>query len=83
MDMPTKKDLLEKIKAGKVVQATIPVPAGKGLAVGDRLPFVEATFDQFGIPTHVAGGDSSSVVLKKTLDTGRVHGSSRLFEVEW
>ena len=81
--VPTPKDLLEEIRTGKETRAIIPVPAGKSLSPGDRVTFAEATFDRFGTPTMIVGGDSVSVILTKAQETGNSYQAKRLLAIEW
>ncbi len=83
MDVPTEKTLLERIKAGKVREGTIPYPPDQVPAVGDIVTFREATW-AFGIPSRVPNGDWFSVTLTSVLESPmpRYFGST-LWELQW
>jgi anti-sigma regulatory factor (Ser/Thr protein kinase) len=81
--IPTARDLLDEIRAGKESRAIIPVPAKTKLASGDRVTFAEAAFDRMGIPSLIIDGESVSVSLTKADETGDSYGTMRLVAIGW
>lgn len=83
MDVPTAKPLLEKIKAGEVRVGLIPCPPDHLPAPGDMVTFREATFDDFGVPSLVPNGDSTSITLASVYDTHNTYRGFTLCTLRW
>jgi hypothetical protein len=83
MTSPMTKEEIDRVRNGKLLQATIPVRPSGRLKAHDQVTFKEAVFDAHQIPTLVSQGDSVTVTFTKARNTGSLHGSSRLFAVEW
>ncbi len=83
MNVPTEKNRLQQIKAGRADHGILPVPPDESIGVGDILTFREATFDHHQIPTLVPNGDAVSMRITKAEDTGNKHGGWRLYAFRW
>jgi hypothetical protein len=83
MNVPTERNLLQQIKAGREDRGILPVPPDESIGVGDILTFREATFDHHQIPTLVPNGDAVSMRIIKANDTGDKHGGWRLYAFRW
>jgi hypothetical protein len=81
--IPTVRELLEEIRAGRETRAMIPVPPGRKLTPGDRVIFAEATFSPFGTPSLIDGGQSLSVTLTTAEDTGGIYQTARIIGIGW
>ena len=83
MEVPTVKTLLDHIKAEEVLLGLIPCPSDRIPTVGESVTFREATFDSFGIPTFVVGGDKAVVHLTSLFDTHTPFHGSTLCTLRW
>ncbi len=83
MNVPTEKNLLQRIRVGREDRGILPVPPDEGIGVGDTLSFQEATFDPHQIPSLVPNGDAVSMRITKADDTGEKYGGCRLYGFRW
>ena len=83
MEVPTNKQLIERIKSGEVRVGTIPCPPDRIPALGDTVRFREAVFDHFSVARLVPDGEAVSAVLTSVFDMGEPYFRFTLCTLQW
>ena len=82
MEIPTDKALLDRIKSGDVRVGLVPCPVDRIPDPGDRITFLEATFE-FGNPTLVPFGRSVSASLTSVSKSRDEYRGDPLCTLRW
>jgi len=82
---PADEQRISEVERGRSSEATLPLPPGKTLSVGDNIVFA-LSFSRAGeLPSYIKGGDSIAVSLTDVADLDETDPASgqALYRVRW